>query len=132
MEKDTQFAEQLGRIYRATQTQTQADLAAYLGVRQSTISCAKRRANIPADWLLTLLLNNNVNPAWILSGKGRRYLDASVVERPEGANSALPRGSMLHIVRQLPSRMLADELVRRISECKYREGGREVSRQPEK
>lgn len=110
MDRDGTFTVQL----HATRTRTQVELAAYLGIRQSSISCAKRRANIPAEWLLTLLLNNNVNPVWILSGKGQQYLDLSV-DGDEDARPVRSRPKMLQIVRQLPARLLADELVRRIA-----------------
>ena len=46
------FDEALERIKRATGARTQVDLAAILGIRQSSISDAKRRQSIPADWLL--------------------------------------------------------------------------------
>lgn len=37
-------------------------LSAYLGIRQSSISDAKRRVVVPAAWLLTLLTREGVNP----------------------------------------------------------------------
>lgn len=50
------------------------DLADILGIRQSSISDAKRRGEIPASWLLTLLKNYRVNPEWIITGNGPQYL----------------------------------------------------------
>ena len=53
---------------------TQTELSAYLGIRQSSISDAKRRMMIPAAWLLTLLTREGVNPAWVLTGGGSKFL----------------------------------------------------------
>lgn len=53
---------------------TQTELSAYLGIRQSSISDAKQRMMIPAAWLLTLLTREGVNPAWILTGGGSKFL----------------------------------------------------------
>ncbi len=49
-------------------------LAHCLGIRQSTISDAKRRARIPDSWLVTALTQRAVNPAWIKTGEGPRYI----------------------------------------------------------
>ncbi|MCC8193211.1 MAG: hypothetical protein LIP28_00995 [Deltaproteobacteria bacterium] len=43
-------------------------------MRQSSISDAKRRKSIPAEWLLKLLRHDQSNPDWILTGQGARYL----------------------------------------------------------
>lgn len=69
-ENSSQFTEQLKRIHQITGTHNQTGLAAYLGVRRSAVTNAKRTGMIPAEWLLTLLRVANVNPEWILSGAG--------------------------------------------------------------
>ncbi|MBU1002500.1 MAG: helix-turn-helix domain containing protein [Proteobacteria bacterium] len=61
------------RVGAFTTTHTQVELAAVLGIRQSSISDAKRRRSCPADWLVSLL-GLGANPAWILSGQGPRYM----------------------------------------------------------
>ena len=45
----------LSRVFEAADCRTQSELADFLGVRQSSISDAKKRGSVPADWLLTLL-----------------------------------------------------------------------------
>ncbi len=45
------FEAQYGRVFEAAGCRTQAELAAFLGIRQSSISDAKRRKSIPAEWL---------------------------------------------------------------------------------
>lgn len=64
----------LYRVFEATGCRTQTELADLLGIRQSSVSDAKRRGVIPADWLVTLLARKNINPAWILTGQAPRYL----------------------------------------------------------
>ena len=68
------FPEAYARIQEATGCRTQTELAAYLGIRQSSISDAKRRGSIPADWLLILLRRKGFNPDWMISGQGARFL----------------------------------------------------------
>lgn len=62
------------RLYQITKTRTQNELAEVIGVRQSSISDAKKRGSIPADWLLTLFRTHKANPDWILTGMGSQYL----------------------------------------------------------
>lgn len=68
------FDEALERIKRATGARTQVDLAAILGIRQSSISDAKRRQSIPADWLLKLYRSHGLNPDWITTGEQPQVL----------------------------------------------------------
>lgn len=70
------------RILEATGLRTQTEVAAMLGVRQSSISDAKRRDSIPAQWLLTLLDKYALNPIWVRSGEGPRYLTGSDDQLP--------------------------------------------------
>ena len=70
IESASPFTEQLERIQQITGTHSQMELAAYLGIRRSTVTNAKRLGTIPAEWLLTLLRVANVNPEWILTGVG--------------------------------------------------------------
>lgn len=52
----------LDRIFEATVCRTQVDLAAVLGIKQSSISDAKRRNSIPSDWLIKILLFIGITP----------------------------------------------------------------------
>ena len=79
-----EFDAAYARICKVCGMKTQTELSAYLGIRQSSISDAKRRMMIPAAWLLTLLTREGVNPAWILTGGGSKFLvPASLPPRPE-------------------------------------------------
>lgn len=68
------FDEIFKRIKLATQTRTQIELANVLEIRQSSISDAKRRNSIPADWCMKLFERFGLNPDWIKKGTGPMYL----------------------------------------------------------
>ncbi len=72
-----EYAAALDRIKEATGCRTQVELSACLGIRQSSVSDAGRRHNIPAAWLLALLEKYGLAPGWILTGQGPRYLVGS-------------------------------------------------------
>jgi len=69
----TDFHAAMTRIKDATGATTQVQLAEILGVRQPSISDAKRRGSIPADWLLKLLCLFGLWPDWVLTGQGPKY-----------------------------------------------------------
>lgn len=64
------FEDVYQRIQTVTQTRTQQELAALLGICQSGIADAKRRDSIPSDWVLTLFSKLGVNPDWLMQGIG--------------------------------------------------------------
>ncbi len=113
------FDEQLQRVYQVTGTRTHAELAGWLGVRQTFVADAERRGKIPADWLLILMRLVNADPEWLLTGRGERLFEMpagaheGVNSAPEEADAAREREKTLKTVRSLPSRMLAEELLRR-------------------
>lgn len=65
---DTDFEAAMRRILTETGLKTQVQLAALLGIRQSSISDAKRRGSIPAEWLIRLYFERNLNPDYIRNG----------------------------------------------------------------
>jgi phage repressor protein C with HTH and peptisase S24 domain len=68
------FIEAYQRIQFATNTRTQIELANILEIRQSSISDAKRRNSIPADWYLKLFEKFGLSPDWLRHGTGPMYL----------------------------------------------------------
>lgn len=114
-ENPSPFIEQLKRIHQITGTHSQTGLAAYLGVRRSAVTNAKRTGMIPAEWLLTLLRVANVNPEWILSGAGPCRFRRQTEEVYEDGETAWERQKDYEALQRLSSRALADELVRRIA-----------------
>ena len=108
------FDEQLRRMYLATGTRTKAELAGWLGVRQTFVADAERRGAIPADWLLMLVRVLNVDPDWVLTGRGGRLREGpNLTGVRDDADAARQRENVLEMVRSLPSRVLAEELLRR-------------------
>ncbi|MGE4293874.1 MAG: helix-turn-helix domain-containing protein [Desulfovibrio sp.] len=68
------FEGALMRMHELYGTRTQVELAEALGVRQSSISDAKRRRSIPDGWLVSALSLKNASPGWILYGEEPRWL----------------------------------------------------------
>ncbi len=68
------FEAVVNRIRKALNTRTQVELASALGIRQSSISDAKRRDSVPADWFITLFWKFGLNPDWVAYGKGPQYI----------------------------------------------------------
>ena len=109
------FQEQLERIKLISDARTQVELAKFLGIRQSEVSDAKRRREIPSSWLVILMLMKNVNPEWILTGKGPDSITRLPVLNDHDIEEVIvAEKSDKEALRRLPSRILADELVRRI------------------
>lgn len=67
------FQEIYERICLVTGEHTQALIAEVLGIRQSSISDAKRRNTVPDSWILTLWEKFNASPSFLLYGKGRAF-----------------------------------------------------------
>lgn len=68
------YKETMGRIQLVTGCRTQQELAEFFGIRQSSISDAKKRGSIPSDWLIILWRKKGTNPDWILRGQGAKML----------------------------------------------------------
>ena len=105
--KDTSndFDRQMQRIFAITGARTQVELAALLDIRQAPIANSKKRRNVPDRWLVRLLCRLKVNPEWVLTGKGPRYLIAA--RDSEGREA-------MDIIRGLPTRVLVEEVLRRV------------------
>lgn len=65
-----QFEEQIARIWQALGTSKWSDLAKALGKKQSSISGAKKRREIPQNWLSILSQKYGLSIKWILTGTG--------------------------------------------------------------
>lgn len=85
------FEEVFERIKLATSTRTQVGLAEVLDIRQSSISDAKRRNSIPADWYMKLFERFGLSPDWLKKGSGPMYLRTEMGYSP--VESALPLGA---------------------------------------
>lgn len=77
------FAAAYKRILQVTGAASQTALAAALGVKQSSVWDAQRRAgSIPASWLVVLVEKYGVSPLWIKTGQGQQRLTRSLGEVP--------------------------------------------------
>lgn len=83
------FDQVFERIKSATNTRTQVELAEVLGIRQSSISDAKRRNSVPADWYLKLFEQYGLNPDWLKIGQGPMYLKSEEGYQPYDGPAAL-------------------------------------------
>lgn len=82
---DDAWAGAMQRIKAVTRSRTQVELADIFGIRQSSISDAKRRRQVPPGWLVTLVQRYAASPAWILDGQGQPYLKEDDARRVEDA-----------------------------------------------
>lgn len=107
---DSFFEAQYRRIFDVAECKTQVQLASVLKIKQSSISDAKRRKAIPAEWLMKLFEHKRVNPEWVRYGTGTKFLLST------GSDQYMP--SAVKIVETRPpeacsSQDLFTELVRR-------------------
>ena len=82
------YAEIMQRIRAVTRTRTQSGLAALLGISQSSISDAKKRHVVPAEWRLKLFDVLGVNPDWLKQGVGPVFLRTGAGYGPAGMDDA--------------------------------------------
>lgn len=77
------------RVYKITNSRSEAELAEVLGVSQNSVSRELKKNSIPNSWLIVLLNKYNVNPEWILTGSGCVFLlecTPSIFTSPENIN----------------------------------------------
>lgn len=99
----------LDRVFETAGCRRQTDLADLLGIKQSSISDAKKRNAIPAEWLVKLLRLKGINPEWILTGLGPKEL---------GPAKGEPATHVIYLTETKPPKEcsaqdLVNELVRR-------------------
>ena len=84
------FQEIYDRIRHVTNASTQMELAKILGIRQSSISDAKRRGSIPSEWYMTLFDKLGLNPDWLKKGLGPIYLRTEMGYAPSDDSLTTP------------------------------------------
>lgn len=82
----TDFLTAYARLLSVTNARTQVELADILGIRQSSISDAKRRGEIPDGWLIKVLETYAVSPTWVKTGEGPQYLEGANAVAVDGAH----------------------------------------------
>ncbi|NDY56293.1 helix-turn-helix transcriptional regulator [Desulfovibrio sulfodismutans] len=77
-ENATDFVGVYGRLKDATGAKTDTDLAHALGLRQSSVSSAKSKKELPPAWIFEIAKRFNVSSDWILFGSGEMNRDSDV------------------------------------------------------
>ncbi len=72
MEK--QFQAFFNRVAKALGIKNLSELAAALQVNRSSITQARKKDSIPANWLLALFRSHGLNPDWLENGEGPKWL----------------------------------------------------------
>lgn len=106
------FQDAYERILQSTDLRTQTDVAGLLGVKQSSISEAKRRNHIPDSWIMTLFNKKGLNPSWIRTGEAQ-YVEGTdtpptpVLSEQQAAESLEPilRAALLGVVPELADQL---------------------------
>jgi len=70
----TSFLDTFARLKEATGARTDTELAHFLGLRQSSISSAKSKKEIPPGWIVEIAKQFNVSTDWLLFGIGAKAL----------------------------------------------------------
>ena len=111
---------QFSRVFEAAGCTTQNELAKVLQIRQSSISDAKKRGSVPADWLVKLLRLRGINPDWILLGTEPKFLTPGADSKDEyfiyeTVPPVRPGDALIvrKMLRCFPVRALISELRRR-------------------
>ena len=80
--KGASYAETIDRIMLATKSKTETDLARALEVKPQSVSQAKKKGSIPAQWFVCIALKYGVSLDWLVSGREAGH---------GAANTACPR-----------------------------------------
>ena len=75
----------MSRLLDASECKNQLELAKFLDLHPSAVAAGKKRGKLPPAWLLTALRKKGVNPDWIATGSGPRFLVPSPNEALDSA-----------------------------------------------
>lgn len=70
----TEISAPCKRLFEVFDTRQRIHIEVFLSACPKTIEKAARTGHIPPRWLLVLLYKKNVNPFWLLTGTGPKYL----------------------------------------------------------
>lgn len=107
----TDFDSQFARIFEAAECRTQLELAEFLNIKQSSVSDAKRRKTVPAEWLVKLFEKKRINPEWLRSGIGGKFVHLASDE--EGKRPVVVSAIEYRPARECTTDELLAELARR-------------------
>ncbi len=66
----TDFEEVFDRLKQAVKAKSDSHLARILGIKQSSVSSAKTREQIPPSWITKISMEYNISADWLLYGTG--------------------------------------------------------------
>lgn len=117
------FDEVYDRIKFATNARTQVELAEMLEIRQSSISDAKRRRSIPAEWYIKLYDKFGLNLDWLRWRTGPMYSRDKSSVVPECPDEGLPCEGLREDAQAEPTQ--AQGVLTRVlnTACEYVDGG---------
>lgn len=110
--------QQIWRMRYATGAHSEAELAVYLGISEENIEEARKHETVPAEWILILFQSQRVLPEWILTGATPQRLPKPDYY-PTEQDLAMTHLDV-SILHNIPSEVLAAELVRRSAVMCYR------------
>jgi len=67
--KGASYSGTIDRIMSATKSKTETDLARALEVKPQSVSQAKKKGSIPAQWFVCIALKYGVSLDWLVSGR---------------------------------------------------------------
>lgn len=79
---EKEFEAILNRMKSAINAKSDTELGSKMGLKQSAISSAKTRGQIPAAWIVSMSQGHGISADWLLSGAGQPYT------RPMAAEAA--------------------------------------------
>lgn len=81
---DVEASKVIARMVDALGLGTQSALARELGVSRGAVSDAKTKGKVPAEWLLRLFRTHSLNPFWLETGQGAKFLSEDEVRQSAG------------------------------------------------
>lgn len=73
--KDASFSSTLERLFLATKSKTDSALATALGITAQSVSQAKKKQQIPAQWFIDVANSYGVSVDWLISGRGTMIVE---------------------------------------------------------
>jgi len=76
-EVERDFEAILNRMKSAINAKSDTELGSKMGLKQSAISSAKTRGQIPAAWVVSMAQDHGISADWLLTGVGQPYVEST-------------------------------------------------------